>query len=73
MFGDAAVTFIRAVPGEGAILRSLFEKDAVGSFPTIAAKPEILTCDVDADFICLQESETSFVFISDETKCCLHH
>lgn len=72
MFSDAAVTFIRALSGEGATLRSLLEKDAVGSFPNIATKPGILTCDVDADFICLKESEeTGLVFLSNETKCCI--
>jgi hypothetical protein len=73
MFGDtAAVTFIRALPGEGATLRSLLEKDAVGSFPNSGTKPEILSCDVDVDFICLKESEeTGFIFLSDETKCCI--
>ncbi|MEV4607124.1 hypothetical protein MRBLMR1_002108 [Neorhizobium sp. LMR1-1-1.1] len=68
----AAVTFIRALPGEGAALRSLLEKDALGGFPNSATKPEILTCDVDVDFICLKESdETGFIFLSDETKCCI--
>ena len=72
MFGSEAVTFIRARPGEGAALRSLLEKDAVGSFPDGATKPEILSCDVDVDFICLKESEeTGFIFLSDETKCCI--
>ncbi len=56
----------------GATLRSLLIKDAVGSFPNGATKPEILTCDVDVDFICLKESEeTGFIFLSDETKCCI--
>jgi len=72
MFGDAAVTFIRARPEEGATLRSLLEKDAVGSFPNGATKPEILTCEVDVNFIYLKESEeTGFIFLSDETKCCI--
>jgi cytochrome b involved in lipid metabolism len=73
MFGDtAAVTFIRALPGEGATLRSLLEKDAVRSFRDGGGKPEILTCAVDADFICLKEAEeTGFVSLSDETKCCI--
>ncbi|WP_274845805.1 hypothetical protein [Sinorhizobium meliloti] len=72
MFASEAGTFIRALPGEGATLRSLLIKDAVGSFPNGATKPEILTCDVDVDFICLKESEeTGFIFLSDETKCCI--
>ncbi|AEG07635.1 hypothetical protein SinmeB_6534 (plasmid) [Sinorhizobium meliloti BL225C] len=71
MFASEAGTFIRALPGEGATLRSLLIKDAVGSFPNGATKPEILTCDVDV-FICLKESEeTGFIFLSDETKCCI--
>ncbi|WP_244489927.1 hypothetical protein [Rhizobium sp. Leaf391] len=53
-------------------MRSLLEKDAVGSFPDGATKPEILSCDVDVDFICLKGSEeTGFIFLSDETKCCI--
>lgn len=72
MFGSEAITFIRALPGNGAALRSLLKKDAVGSFPDCAARPEILTCDVDEDVICLKESEeTGFIFLSDETKCCI--
>lgn len=71
MFSDAAVTFIRALSGEGATLRSLPEKDAVGSFPNIATKPGILTCDVDADFILKESEETGLVFLSNETKCCI--
>jgi hypothetical protein len=52
-------------------LRSLLGKDAVGSFPDCAKKPAILTGGVDADFICLKDSdETGFVFLFDETKCC---
>jgi len=46
-------------------LRSLLERDAVGSFPDGATKPEILSCDVDVD------EETGFIFLSDETKCCM--
>ncbi|WP_223218418.1 hypothetical protein [Rhizobium wenxiniae] len=35
-------------------------------------RAEILTCDVDADFICLKEThDTGFIFMSDETKCCI--
>lgn len=72
MFRDAAVTFIRTRPEEGATLRSLLEKDAVGSYPNGAPKPEILTCEVDVDFIYLNESEgTGFIFLSNETKCCI--
>ena len=51
--------------GRGATLRSLLERDAVGSFPDGATKPEILSCDVDVD------EETGFIFLSDETKCCM--
>lgn len=53
-------------------MRSLLEKDAVRSVPDGVPKPEILSCDVDVDFICFKESEeTSFIFLSDETKCCI--
>lgn len=73
MFASEAGTFIRALPGEGATLRSLLIKDAVGSFPNGATKPEILTCDVDV-FICLKESEETALF-SYRTKpnAALHH
>jgi hypothetical protein len=72
MFASEAVTFIRALPGNGAALRSLLEKDVIAGFPKGATKPEILSCDVDVDFICLKESnETGFIFLSGETKCCI--
>ncbi|WP_158025982.1 hypothetical protein [Pararhizobium arenae] len=35
-------------------------------------KPAVLTCDVDSDLICLKETKgTGFIFMSDETKCCI--
>lgn len=72
MFASEAVTFNRALPGNGAALRSLLEKDVIAGFPKGATKPEILTCDADGDFICLKESdETGFIFLPDETKCCI--
>ncbi|SCY74935.1 hypothetical protein [Rhizobium sp. NFACC06-2] len=72
MFGSEAITFIPALPRNGAALLSLLKKDAVGSFPDCAARPEIFTWDVDGDVICLKESEeTGFIFLSDETKCCI--
>lgn len=71
MLGGAATTFIRAMRGEGAALRLLLEKEINGGFPKGATEPEILTCDVDVDFVCPKECvETGFIFSSDETKCC---
>jgi hypothetical protein len=70
MFSDAAVTFIRTVPGEGPTLGSLLEKDAVCSFRNFAANLEKPACDADANFTCRRGlNETGIVFISDETKC----
>ncbi|MBY3075144.1 hypothetical protein HFO68_31980 [Rhizobium laguerreae] len=52
--------------------RVLLKNDAVLDCPGMAEKPEILTCDVDPDFICLKETnDTGFIFLSEETKCCI--
>ncbi|MET3588410.1 hypothetical protein ABID21_004546 [Pseudorhizobium tarimense] len=72
MFSRAAVTFIRTLPGKGATLRSLLRNDASVSLPRSRKSPEILTCAVDSDFICLKEAEeTGIICLSDETKCCI--
>ncbi|WP_223217018.1 hypothetical protein [Agrobacterium pusense] len=69
MFSGAAVTFIRAVPGEGATLRALLENDALNS-GLAPCKPEILTCSFDPDFLCVEgKAETGVISLSQQTKC----
>ncbi|WP_223216540.1 hypothetical protein [Rhizobium mesosinicum] len=72
MFSGAAVTFIRALRGKGATLRLLLENNVSTGVANSRIIPEILTCAVDPDFICLKEAEeTGIIWLSDETKWCI--